>query len=76
MRSVVRVFNKIKRLNPYWSDYICFAESIKGREFNRPTITRHFNRLVSKEDYEIKDRKRIVDFLVRLSKKGAEEGVF
>jgi len=28
MRLAKRVFNKIRSENPYWSDYICFAEAV------------------------------------------------
>jgi len=70
MRSVKRVFNKIRSGNPYWSDYICFAEAIHGRRFSRKTILRNFNILVNKEDYARSEKKEIVGFLVELSKCG------
>jgi hypothetical protein len=70
MRSVKRVFNRIRSKNPYWSDYICFAEAVRGRRFSRKTIIRNFNSLVDKEDYAKSEKKEIIDFLAELSKRG------
>jgi hypothetical protein len=41
MRSLKRVFNKMRGENPFWSDYNCFAEAVIGRRFSRKTITRN-----------------------------------
>ena len=70
MRSLKRIFSRIKRENPYWSDYICFAEAVRGRKFSRKTIIRNFNSLVDKGDYAKSEKKEIIDFLVELSKHG------
>jgi hypothetical protein len=70
MRSLKRVFNKIRRENPYWSDYTCFAEAVRGRKFSRKTIIRNFNSLVGKEDYARSEKKEIIEHLVELSKHG------
>jgi hypothetical protein len=70
MRSLKRVFNKIKSENPYWSDYTCFAEAVRGRKFSRKTIIRNFNSLVDKEDYAKNEKREIIEHLVELSKYG------
>jgi hypothetical protein len=70
MKSVKKVFNRISSENPYWSDYICFAEAVRGRKFSRKTIIRNFNSLVDKEEYAKSEKKEIIDFLVELSKRG------
>jgi hypothetical protein len=70
MWTLKRIFNKIRSENPYWSDYICFAEAVRGRKFSRKTIIRNFNSLVDKEDYAKSEKKEIIDFLVELSKHG------
>jgi hypothetical protein len=70
MRSLRRIFNKIRSENPYWSDYICFAEAVRGRRFSRKTIIRNFNSLVDKEEYARSEKKEIIDFLVEFSKSG------
>lgn len=67
MRSLTRVFNKIKKENPYWSDYLCFAETVKGRKFSRQTIIRYFNRLVDKDEYARGDKKSLLKELLKLS---------
>jgi hypothetical protein len=58
MKSVKRIFNKMKSENPYWSDYTCFAEAVYGRKFSKKTIIRNFNSLVNKE--EDKDVKKAI----------------
>jgi hypothetical protein len=70
MKSVRRVFNRIRSENPYWSDYICFAEAVRGRKFSRKTIIRNFNSLVDKKDYARSEKKETIDFLAELSKHG------
>jgi hypothetical protein len=70
MRWLKRTFNRIRSENPYWSDYICFAEAVHGRRLSRKTIIRNFNSLVDKEDYAKSEKKEIIDFLMELSKQG------
>jgi hypothetical protein len=68
MRSLRRIFKRIRDENPYWSDYTCFAEAIRGRRFSRKTIIRNFNSLVDKEDYAKNEKKGIIEHLAELSK--------
>jgi hypothetical protein len=68
MKSLKRVFNKIRSENPFWSDYTCFAKAVHGRRFSRKTIIRNFNSLVDKEEYARSEKKEIIGFLVELSK--------
>jgi hypothetical protein len=67
MRSLERRFNNISRLNPYWSSYICFAETVKGQNFTRRIISKYFSRLVEKDDYDPRDRKALIKHLLSLS---------
>ena len=67
MRSLKRVFLKIRKDNPYWSDYVCFAEAIARRKFSKRTISYHFNRLVDRDDYAKRDKKEILEQLFELS---------
>ncbi|NAS88299.1 hypothetical protein C4E24_00935 [ANME-1 cluster archaeon AG-394-G21] len=79
MRSFERVFNKIKQENPLWSDYICFAATVKTRKFSRQTIAWYFNRLVDKDEYDQKDKKTLLKQLSELSqgdKKVPEDNQF
>jgi hypothetical protein len=70
MRVLKRIFNKIRIENPFWSDYTCFAEAVRGRKFSKKTIIRNFNSLVDKEDYTGSEKKEIIEFLMGLSKSG------
>jgi hypothetical protein len=70
MKSLKRVFNRIRSENPYWSDYTCFAEAVCGRKFSKKTIIRNFNSLVDKEDYAKSEKKEVIDYLVKISKYG------
>jgi hypothetical protein len=70
MRSLKRIFNRIRSENPYWSDYTCFAEAVRGRKFSKKTIIRNFNSLVDKENYEKNEKREIIEHLVEISKYG------
>ncbi len=67
MKSLERRFNNISRLNPYWSSYICFTETIKGQNFTPRTIASHFKTLVEKDDYNWQEKKQILKHLTSLS---------
>ncbi len=69
MKSLKRVFEKLKRRNPYWSDYTCFALAISGKGFSKRTISHHFNKLVDKGDYLKREKKDILEGLFRLSQR-------
>jgi len=68
MKSIRRVFKRIKAENPYYSSLLCFAEAVRGRNFSRRTIVHNFNALVDKEDYAKKEKKENIEFLAGLSK--------
>ena len=69
MKSIARRFNKINQKNPGLSTMSCFAMAITDQNFSRQTIARGFNKLVDKDDYAKKDKKEIVAFHERLTKK-------
>ena len=68
MKSLERRFNNITKENPYWSSYICFAETIKEQSFNKQAMHLWFNKLVDKNDYSKKDKKAILIQLSALTK--------
>jgi hypothetical protein len=70
MRSITRIFSRIRSENPYWSDYTCFAEAVRGGKLSRKTIIRNFSFLVDKEDCARSEKKEILEHLVELSKCG------
>jgi hypothetical protein len=68
MRTIERRFNKIKKENDYWSDYICLAEAVRGQKFTHRSLYRYFKKLVPPEDYNKADTKKLVGFLYKVSK--------
>jgi len=67
MRSLERVFRKIQNENPDLSTFICFALAVEGKSFKRKTIRKHLNALIDKEDYDLSEKKRLIDHLYFLS---------
>ncbi len=66
MKSLERVFRQIEKENPYWSSYVCFVETIRGKKYNRQIIIRWFNKLVDKNDYDKSEKKEIIEDLLNL----------
>lgn len=75
MRSVEARFNKAKKQNPYWSDYVCLAEATQGQKFTRRRLYHHFFQLVDKDDYHEKDVNKLIKHLWKNSN-DAEECTF
>jgi hypothetical protein len=74
MKSVERVFNRIVKNNPCLSEMVGFSQAVIGRNFSKQTISRYFNKLVNKNDYDKKDKKEIVRQLCELSKSPVKTG--
>jgi len=72
MRSIKRRFENVSRKNPYWSSYICFAEGIKGQNFNKKIIYFWFNKLIDKTDYSKTDKRVLVEQLWLISNQPEE----
>lgn len=68
MKSVRLKFEKIKKANPLWSSFICFAEAIRGSRRKGYTIRKNFDKLVEKDDYRQGEKEEILLFLIELSK--------
>jgi hypothetical protein len=69
MRSLKRVFEKLKRGDPNWSDYTCFSYAISGKGFSKKIISRYFNKLVDKGDYQREEKKEVLERLFWLSQR-------
>lgn len=65
MRSIERRFQKIAHKNPHLSSLTCFSHAIEGQNFQKRTLYFWFNRLVEKEDYGQKEKRRILQELVK-----------
>lgn len=62
-----QIFYDLQRLNPLWSDWICFCEAIKGKKYlKRTTIRKWFKILVDKDDYAKEDEVELLGFLYTL----------
>ena len=58
-------FYEHQRMNPYWSDFVCFVETIKGKkDISSRVLKRYFEKLVDKDDYAKEDRGQIIKFLL------------
>lgn len=63
MRSIERRFILEQESNPLSSTFINFVKSVKGQGFSRDKMSRWFNKLVDKDDYEKNERKMLLDWL-------------
>ncbi len=66
MKEIETTFNQLKE-NSNLGDYILFANSIKGRNYPEGSITKMFNKLVSKEEYERADKPLLMKHLLKLN---------
>ena len=61
-------FEETKKINPYWSSWICFTEMIKGKDnISKRTIRRAFDKAVDQDDYFKKERSVLLDFCYSLA---------
>jgi hypothetical protein len=61
-------FCETQRLNPQWSSWVCFTETIwKRNGLSKRTINKAFDKLVEKDDYSKSDRKPLLYQLYELS---------
>lgn len=67
MKSIQRRFNNTQLKYPLLSSYVCFAKAIKHQQFSKDAVYRWFNALVDKNDYETRDKRKLVEQLVDLS---------
>jgi hypothetical protein len=64
MRSIERRFKKIEKENPNLSTFIVFSRAVAGQHFSKDRLSRWFNKLVDKDDYDKKDKKTILEYLM------------
>jgi len=62
-------FDETKRLNLFWSDHTCFAETIKNRKnISTRIIQRYFDKLVDKDDYAKNEKWQEMNYLIEKNK--------
>jgi hypothetical protein len=64
MKSIEARFNKFIEEDPGYSDYLAFSMAVGGQKFSRKLVMEWFNKLVSKEDYDSRDKKEIIEGLM------------
>jgi hypothetical protein len=65
MHSFAYQFKEIQRLNPYWSSWVCFCETLKRMKIkDRGKIRKYFNQLVEKDDYAKSEKNQLINYLV------------
>ncbi len=75
MRSIERRFNQVGLKKPLASSYSCFFMAIEGQKLTKGMISRWFNKLVEKDDYDPKDKREIIKFLVKASNKAEDDKI-
>lgn len=69
MRSIERRFVIEQEKNPLASTFICFTNAVKNQNFTPAILRKWFNKLVDKEDYDKKDKRQILTWLLDLTLK-------
>lgn len=69
MKSLEARFCKVAERNQLLSSYAIFAIAVKGQNFDEVVLHKHFNRLVDKDDYEVADKKILLEELDTLTKR-------
>jgi len=64
MRSIEKRFMRYAKKNPSLGLYFCLKEAVTGRKFSSVSLSRAFNRLVPKEDYDPKCKKELIAELI------------
>lgn len=67
MRSIGRRFTTLTEDRPHVSSLINFAGSVKGQGFSKGMISRWFNQVVDEADYEARDKRALLKFMVSIS---------
>ncbi len=75
MRSIQRRFEAFKSKNPNLSSYVVLSHAVKQQRFSRDMISRWFNKLVEKDDYDSKDKRKLIQQLWKLSNDAEDNGL-
>lgn len=67
MRSIERRFQEYQRRRPSHSSLVNFAAAVRGQAFSKDAMSRWFNKLVERDDYERSDKRLVLRHLVSVS---------
>ncbi len=68
MRSIQARYNQFKTKHFDWSSLTCFDEAIRGQNFSEDMVSRWFNKLTNKDDYDKEQRKDILKNMYKANK--------
>jgi hypothetical protein len=60
-------FTKVEDRNPSLTAYQCFVKAIGYKRFSRKQISLSFSEFVCPDDYEVADKRKLIDNLVLLT---------
>jgi len=63
MRSIKARFKKEEKKYPFHGAYIHLIKAVRNQKFSRKRISKSFNELMPKEEYNKNEKKELVDFL-------------
>lgn len=67
-RFPIYLFNETQKMNPFWSSWVCFCETVWNKNgLSKRIINRFFDKLIDKDDYDKKDRRSLLRQLYELS---------
>jgi len=65
MNSFIQQFKIFQNDNPLWSSWVCFCETLKKFKLkDKKKIRIYFNQLVDKKDYDKREKRQLVEYLV------------
>ncbi len=67
MRSLHRRFNIKREIHTNLGDYIVLAIAVKMQRFSKRVIQTCFDTCIDKNDYDIVDRKSLLQFLYKIN---------
>lgn len=69
MKELTKRFQSFREEHPALGDVIIMSMAVDSQEYPKEMIQRAFNRLVSKDEYDVSDKREIVEHLVKYSQK-------
>lgn len=65
MKKIKKDFEELKSKMIDWGDYIILLTVVKNKKYNKTILTKAFNSLVSKEQYDKSEKNDYIEYLVK-----------
>lgn len=62
-------FELLKEMHPELGDVLHMYDTVLGQHYSKGVITKYFNKLVSKEEYDKSDKQDILEYLFKATEK-------